>query len=444
MNDAKIQSWNDWKEKKMSNFAIEVENLGKCYQIGELEDYYTLRDSLADIVKYPFKLISNGGEVKKKPEMEYIWALKDINFEVKHGEIIGIIGRNGAGKSTLLKILSRITTPTEGKARINGSVGSLLEVGTGFHPELTGRENIYLNGSILGMSKKEIERKFDEIVDFAQIEKFLHTPVKRYSPGMYVRLAFAVAAHMETEILIIDEVLAVGDIAFKKKCLGKMGEVSKEGRTVLFVSHNMGSISSLCQRVIMLENGRSAFDGNTNNGVNYYYSGLYQKNENNKDNVIYKLNTESDDIDNFIIDEIEILDYEYKIKDRIYTFDDVVFRIHFKCPRYVEKGSVVISIQSFDNKSIILLSTQPDSNYPISLEPGAAYVDCKIKNLPLTAGEYLLFANLAIPNAEYLTKNVSYGRFRVLEKDVFNSGLPPKSNRSLVAINHEWEIKSKN
>jgi len=224
----------------MNDVAIRVENLGKLYHLGKRERYRTLRDTLVASIAAPFRRLRSGPSSSGGPET--IWALKDVSFEVKHGEVIGIIGRNGAGKSTLLKILSRITEPTEGQATISGRVGSLLEVGTGFHPELTGRDNIFLNGAILGMKKAEIERKFDEIVAFAEVERFIDTPVKHYSSGMYVRLAFAVAAHLEPEILIVDEVLAVGDVAFQKKCLGKMGEASRSGRTVLFVSHNMAAV----------------------------------------------------------------------------------------------------------------------------------------------------------------------------------------------------------
>lgn len=230
-----------------NDIVIKVENLCKRYNLGELHNQTnSFRDKVASFFK-------KDGRSKK---VESIWALKDVSFEVKKGEILGIIGPNGAGKSTLLKILSRITKPTSGKALINGRVGSLLEVGTGFHPELTGRENIYLNGSILGIKKDEISKKFDEIVAFAEIDKFIDTPVKRYSSGMYVRLAFAVAAHMQPEILLVDEVLAVGDIAFQKKCLWKMDDTAKLGRTVLFVSHNMSSIRNLCERVIWIDSGQ--------------------------------------------------------------------------------------------------------------------------------------------------------------------------------------------
>jgi lipopolysaccharide transport system ATP-binding protein len=241
----------------MSEIAIRVENLSKQYRIGGPQaSYKTIRESLVGAARAPFRRLASVARGHSSADThETIWALKDVSFEVKHGEVLGIIGRNGAGKSTLLKILSRITAPTEGTVDLYGRVGSLLEVGTGFHPELTGRENIYLNGAILGMTRAEIERRFDEIVAFAELEKFLDTPVKHYSSGMYVRLAFAVAAHLDPEILLVDEVLAVGDAAFQKKCLGKMGTIAKEGRTVLFVSHNLIALRSLCPRAVWLDNG---------------------------------------------------------------------------------------------------------------------------------------------------------------------------------------------
>ncbi|MGB5099210.1 MAG: ABC transporter ATP-binding protein, partial [Methanothrix sp.] len=238
----------------MDEIAIHVENLGKRYRIGQREQYKTFRDAITNAAYKPFRCLKRDKSSNKGKE--YFWALKDVSFDVSQGEVVGIIGRNGAGKSTLLKILSRITTPTEGKVELYGRVGSLLEVGTGFHPELTGRENIYLSGSILGMRKREIDEKFEEIIKFSEIEKFLETPVKRYSSGMYVRLAFAVAAHLDPEILLIDEVLAVGDAVFQKKCLGKMKDVSGEGRTVLFVSHNMNAIEQLCESCMMFEDGK--------------------------------------------------------------------------------------------------------------------------------------------------------------------------------------------
>lgn len=250
--------------------AIRVENLGKRYVVDHQRQgrggYRTLRESLAELAQAPFRRLRGEGGMAH----EEFWALKDVSFEVQPGEVVGIIGRNGAGKSTLLKILSQITKPTKGRVELNGRVGSLLEVGTGFHPELTGRENIYLNGSILGMKRTEIKARFDEIVAFAEIEQFLDTPVKRYSSGMYVRLAFAVAAHLEPEILIVDEVLAVGDLAFQRKCLGRMKDIAARGRTVLFVSHNLDAINQLTSRCIHLRGGAKSADGDSVSVVKHF------------------------------------------------------------------------------------------------------------------------------------------------------------------------------
>jgi lipopolysaccharide transport system ATP-binding protein len=260
----------------MKNLAIKAENISKQYRLGEVGTgtlshdlnrfWYKLRGK-----EDPYLKIGESNDRSKKGTSDYVWSLKDINFEIEQGDAVGIIGRNGAGKSTLLKLLSKVTKPTTGSFKVNGRIASLLEVGTGFNPEMTGRENIYMNGSILGMRRHEITRKFDEIVDFSGVERYIDTPVKRYSSGMYVRLAFAVAAHLESEILIVDEVLSVGDAEFQKKCLGKMGEVSKgEGRTVLFVSHNMGAVKKLCNTGIFLENGKVLVQGNVHETVNRY------------------------------------------------------------------------------------------------------------------------------------------------------------------------------
>jgi lipopolysaccharide transport system ATP-binding protein len=261
----------------MSNPIIKVENLSKAYQIGQIGTGTISRDlerfwATKVLGKEdPFLKIGETNDRSTKGESDIVWSLKDINFEINQGEAVGIIGKNGAGKSTLLKVLSRITGPTTGQIKVKGRIASLLEVGTGFHPELTGRENIYLNGAILGMRKKEITRKLDEIIDFSGVERYIDTPVKRYSSGMYVRLAFAVAAHLESEILIVDEVLSVGDAEFQKKCLGKMGEISKgEGRTVLFVSHNMAAVKSLCSRGIVLKDGEMVYIGTTDNAITNY------------------------------------------------------------------------------------------------------------------------------------------------------------------------------
>ena len=263
----------------MSEIAIRCVGLGKRYRIGERQSYGTLRDTITNAVSAPLRRLRAPAQENHTKQngngQQILMALSDVSFEVNHGEVVGIIGRNGAGKSTLLKILSRVTKPSEGYVELNGRVGSLLEVGTGFHPELTGRENIYLNGAILGMKKAEIDRNFDEIVAFAEIAKFIDTPVKRYSSGMYMRLAFSVAAHLEPEILIVDEVLAVGDAAFQKKCLGKMDDAAKAGRTVLFVSHNMGAIQRLCSRCLLLDSGRLSIEGDPRTVVPEYLNLAY-------------------------------------------------------------------------------------------------------------------------------------------------------------------------
>jgi lipopolysaccharide transport system ATP-binding protein len=261
----------------MSRLALQIEGIGKEYWLNQEDHTYkALRDVVTDAVQRPFKAIRGlaSGQTRRKDEgrskKAKFWALRDVSFNVEQGEVIGLIGRNGAGKSTLLKVLTRITEPTTGRAEIHGRVGSLLEVGTGFHPELSGRENVYMNGSILGMRRAEIDRKFDEIIAFAEVEKFVDTPVKRYSSGMYMRLAFAVAAHLEPEVLFIDEVLAVGDAAFQRKCLGKMDEISRHGRSVLFVSHNMSAVQSLCTRAVWLHGGRLEAIGDTRSVVSSY------------------------------------------------------------------------------------------------------------------------------------------------------------------------------
>jgi len=287
----------------MSNTIIKVEKLSKAYQIGQIGTGTISRDlerfwhTKVRGKEDPFLKIGETNDRSTKGESDIVWSLRDINFEVNQGEALGIIGKNGAGKSTLLKLLSRVTSPTTGEIKVKGRIASLLEVGTGFHPELSGRENIYLNGAILGMRKKEITRKLDEIIDFSGVARYVDTPVKRYSSGMYVRLAFAVAAHLESEILIVDEVLAVGDAEFQKKCLGKMGDISKgEGRTVLFVSHNMAAIKSLCSKAIMLENGLVKYNGEVESAVSYYLGGGNAETQNKRifgetyNSPVFKLN----------------------------------------------------------------------------------------------------------------------------------------------------------
>lgn len=258
----------------MSDVAIRVEGLGKQYRVGrQVEKYRTLRESLKNTAVSPFRIVRDAFRQPDEDDPTTIWALRDVHFEIQQGEVVGVIGRNGAGKSTLLKVLSRITQPSRGHAEVHGRVGSLLEVGTGFHLELTGRENVYLNGAILGMTRREVDLRFDEIVEFAGVERFIDTPVKRYSTGMRLRLGFSVAAHLDPEILIIDEVLAVGDASFQRKCLGKMGDISRSGRTVLFVSHNMNAVTRLCDRALVLDSGRITADDSTQSAISAYLRG---------------------------------------------------------------------------------------------------------------------------------------------------------------------------
>ncbi len=367
---------------------IKVENLGKSYIIGhQREQYVALRDVLTNKAKLAFsktKNILSGGQLIAGNELEEFWALKDINFEVQQGDRVGIIGRNGAGKSTLLKVLSRITEPTTGRIHLKGRVASLLEVGTGFHPELSGRENIYLNGAILGMSRAEVKKKFEEIVDFAGVEKFLDTPVKRYSSGMYVRLAFAVAAHLEPEILIVDEVLAVGDAEFQKKCLGKMEDVSKNhGRTVLFVSHDMANISSLTNNAICLANGEMAYQGNTRDAINYYLqnglniSSVFKAElDTNKPNFTYAAVKTSE------TDSVHFNGKDLEIEFEIFM------------PQIIE--GMAISFQIFNSRRIsVIYGYLFDVDQPILRGKGLHKYKCKIPNCKLYQDTYYLKLHLA-------------------------------------------------
>jgi lipopolysaccharide transport system ATP-binding protein len=422
----------------MSETVIRVENLGKRYILSHRQEghgkYRALRDVIADGIKSLGSVIQNP-KPKILNDREEFWALQSVSFEIKQGDRVGIIGRNGAGKSTLLKVLSRITEPTTGKISIKGRVASLLEVGTGFHPELTGRENIYLNGAILGMSRLEIKRKFDEIVAFAEVEKFLDTPVKKYSSGMYVRLAFAVAAHLEPEILVVDEVLAVGDISFQDKCLGKMQDVSSSGRTVIFVSHNMESIRRLCSTGIFLNSGKVKQINTIENVIDTY---LNQFNYQTEDNIIIFPQKENAD---YFIQKIELLDIDGRPKNKIHTWDKVRFRIYFYSHCHLKGGSVVLQISTLSGTAITLCSTQPDSRVHVDFKQGINQIDCIFPNIILSAGKYLIGAGLAIPNAEWLYKELEYGILTVLPKDVFASGLSPISSRYLIPQEHIWEVE---
>ncbi|HPM28101.1 MAG TPA: ABC transporter ATP-binding protein [bacterium] len=330
----------------MSDTIISANNIGKKYIIRHNQEaYLTLRDQIAETSKTLAKKIIRPKVSPKKAE-ETFWALKGLSFEIKQGERVGIIGRNGAGKSTLLKILSRITEPTTGEIRMEGRVASLLEVGTGFHPELTGRENVYLNGAILGMSKKEIARKFDEIVQFAEVERFLDTPVKRYSSGMYVRLAFAVAAHLEPKILIVDEVLAVGDTQFQKKCLGKMDEVARGGRTVLFVSHNMSAISGLCEKCILLDGGKIVSQGETSVVIKKYLKTQQVSSDGKVDLRPQRMRKSSLEDSKFKFTDISILNSKQKISSHVFMNEPFTLVIKGEASEDIEESTIGYNINS--------------------------------------------------------------------------------------------------
>jgi len=360
----------------MSNLAIRAQNISKLYKIGAHRNRHdTLRDHL---VHGALALFSSNGNsqpsaLDSRPS-DHIWALKDISFEIKHGEAVAFIGRNGAGKSTLLKILSRITEPTTGRVEIYGRVGSLLEVGTGFHPELTGRENIFLNGAILGMKKVEIGRKFDEIVAFSEVEQFIDTPVKRYSSGMRVRLAFSVAAHLEPEILIVDEVLAVGDTSFQKKCLGKMDSVAKEGRTVLFVSHNMASLQTLCQRGLWLNNGRLKVDGSADSAVEAYFEQLQATD--GSESLLESTHRD------FFIEKVILKDGDDVSRSFFKPNEAITVEFYYHAKRTIEKPHFYVGIANKATTPLFCASMLMDGVRPERLE-GRGKVRCTFWQLPL-------------------------------------------------------------
>ena len=412
----------------MDDTAIRVENLSKRYRIGERKSYGTLRETLAGIPRSPLRrILSRDHTIQSQPSKDgFIWALKDVSFEVQQGEVIGIIGRNGAGKTTLLKVLSRITKPTQGMAEIHGRVGSLLEVGTGFHPELTGRENIYLNGAILGMRRAEIQRKFDEIVDFAEIEKFLDTPVKRYSSGMYVRLAFAVAAHLEPEILLVDEVLAVGDAAFQKKCVGKMGDIARGGRTVLFVSHNMAAVQSLCDLAILLEQGNVVTQGYTHSVIEKYLYNIHQGNGVFELEKIFDRSGSGE----ARIDKFRVIDSTKNTTTFVRMGEQIGFEIDYQSKVPLDRASFQIGVYTGLMQNVCLFNSQI-SDFIITAKKFhyKGRIRCVIPYVNFTAGRY--YVNLAITNTSN-GKNYDHitqaGYFDVIEADVFNSGKCPSSN----------------
>ncbi len=411
--------------------AVKVEGLSKRFVLGQTFER-TLSSRIGDLVR-------GRGLLSRPAPKEEFWALRDVSFEIGEGEAVGIIGGNGAGKSTLLKVLSRITPPTSGRALVRGRLSSLLEVGTGFHPELTGRENVFLNGAILGMRRAEVLRKFDEIVAFAGVEQFIDTPVKRYSSGMYVRLAFAVAAHLEPDVLIIDEVLAVGDAEFQRRCLGKMSEVAQAGRTVLFVSHNMAAVQKLCPRAIRLRGGRMVDSGHSGEIVQRYLSelsGLHAVGQSSAAVLYEEVLAETQSA--CCVQRVEMRDSAGRLKPALATWDCVRFAIRFRVADRYRSFSVVLQVSTADGVSLILTSTAPDRGQAMSVEAGTHEIECRFDKFPLAAGDYVLSVGLAIPGVEYIWRGEGLTQLQVQPSDVYRSGRPPDSSRYLVASAHEW------
>jgi len=400
-----------------TDIAIRVENLGKRYRIGQCERHDTLRDAITDKIKAPFCRIkdclsSNEGN----HDQSYIWALKDVSFEIQQGEVVGVIGRNGSGKSTLLKILSRITIPTEGTAEIHGRIGSLLEVGTGFHPELTGRENIFLSGSILGMKKYEIEDKFDDIVKFSEIETFLDTAVKRYSSGMYVRLAFAVAAHLDPEILLVDEVLAVGDAAFQKKCMGKISDISEKGRTVIFVSHNMNAVHELCQRAILLDKGRKRVEGSALEVINVYLSKDNSRSSVDLDKIPHKGKQKY-----AFLRKLTLLNGDHRPTTVFVMKKAFIAQIELECIQHMRDAEIGLTISSRYGTAIHYL-TSTWEGLRGDLEPGRYNFEVRVPEILLFPGKYQvdLWALREGEDSDDIIYEVTY--FDVVKGDV--TGFP--------------------
>lgn len=409
----------------MSNTIIQVEGLGKCYRLGESGGTDSMREAISNTMnRFGRRLV---GQKTTKQSKRDFWALQDISFDIKQGEVLGIIGHNGAGKSTLLKILSRITDPTTGSANIWGRVGSLLEVGTGFHPELTGRENIYLNGAILGMTTGEIKSKFDEIVDFAEVEEFLETPVKRYSSGMYVRLAFAVAAHLEPEVLIVDEVLAVGDAKFQARCMNKMQDVASHGRTILFVSHNMGAVQSLCSRGIVLSRGKVIAQGSSKDAVGAYLAVLDEKS-----NIDL-----ADRDDRTGMGTIKMTGLAVKStdgKDNPYVEYGTTTRFELTIDKPRPEIICVFRIYNHLGGPTVEFRSRPVTGMDTIDTSGSHKIICEVPELPLAPGEYRLDAQIwaagdlqdAIESAAKFTVSAGQMEGRLLDRAFGNSGVVPR------------------
>lgn len=414
--------------------AIEISHLSKKYKLGEQRYYYTLRDTLGTFFRNPFATIQ-----KSLLEKDEFWALKDISFNVSQGEIVGLLGKNGAGKSTLLKVLSRITPPTQGEVVLRGRLGSLLEVGTGFHPELSGRENIYLNGAILGMSRSEVLQQFDTIVEFSQVGKFLDTPMKHYSSGMFMRLAFSVAAHLQSEILLVDEVLAVGDIEFQKKCLGKMGEIAKQGRTVVFVSHNLSAVQQLCSRCAVLEHGKIVYFGPTNTAVAKYLEHTH-------------ISSSQGDLRNvqrsrdFILSaKLEKIALRSDLKDPTNIVDSkkpLVIELTYYAKESLKTG-FYLCIKDESRRPVLLLSSGHLKGKEFNVTKGRHTAVCQIEATHLTNGRYSVDCGLMFPNKETIDLVEDALFFTVTNCDPYQNKFDYNQQWGSYHVNHEWTADNK-
>jgi lipopolysaccharide transport system ATP-binding protein len=410
--------------------AIEICKLGKRYRLGQRQAYQTLRESIYDHAAAPLRLLRRlRGKTEPAEPTGWTWAMRDVSLRVNHGEVVGVIGRNGAGKSTLLKMLCGITEPTEGYADVFGRVGSLLEVGTGFHPELTGRENIFMNGALLGMRRNEIKRKFDEIVAFSEVEKFLDTPVKHYSSGMYMRLAFAVAAHLEPEILLVDEVLAVGDAAFQKKCLGKMGDVARGGRTILFVSHNMAAVQALCSRTVWLHEGKVKADGRTNDVVQQYFKSAVSL-----ESTPLSMRQDRTGDGTVRIRDLKIEDLEGS--GVIRTNSRLKISVEYAAEKPVLHPRVYASVYDVGHAGLYALDSESVGGLPETLPPEGV-LTCVTDPIRLTAGR--CYVNLGFLKGGSLADRVEYAAYFDVEPDnTHQSGRLPERSWVLCVLGHSW------
>jgi lipopolysaccharide transport system ATP-binding protein len=401
--------------------SIIVEKLSKQYQLGQLRHENMLRDALVNFVRHPFR----------KKQIETIWALKDVSFVIDPGEIFGIIGRNGAGKSTLLKVLARITCPTSGTLKILGRVASLLEVGTGFHEELTGRENIYLNGSILGMTRKEIRTKLEEIIAFSGVERFIDTPIKRYSSGMRLRLGFAVAAHLNVDVLLIDEVLAVGDVEFQKKCLKTMDNLSNSGRTVLFVSHNMEAIENICNRIIWVDNGQVRQDGDSGQVIKNYLSSFIDTQITGPD-LSHIENRGGDGQIRYT--RIEFLDSDRQPKDLIRSGDSLVVRLYYHAKRHIQTPHFALELFTEHGTKVTSFNTWSSGFEVPSLPPGDGYIDLEVGALNIFAARYHVSLWLASAGNTWYDRIDNCRVLEVKASDFYQSGRKMTSQHFGIAI----------